>query len=270
MVDTNFLLIRVTYYFKIAMFIIFVATRYNSTGITYMGKRDHLHYLDKQIRKIASLNHRKSMGILPTNEETNFMLKLGRFIAERAKFKEVSIELQYREIFFFGIFFYRFRSLQVEINFIDVTTKMQKLVDMQGGLSFRLDNKTFDPNVIFGNPSPHGMKLLEVDLICTGHDSEDFTDKREMTISGYPRNVIPGKNGRFVICCHDLDEEEERTRIAEMLAKEERRKIREARLLAKTGISTSGSGKEYMSINFNYGSSNATSAFKLSNLMTSR
>lgn len=47
------------------------------------------------------------------------------------------------------------------------------------------------------------MKLLEIELVCTGHDSENHTDNREMTLMGYPRNVIPGKNGRFVILCYD-------------------------------------------------------------------
>ena len=37
--------------------------------------------------------------------------------------------------------------------------------------------------------------MLEIELMCTGHDSENFTDKREMTLSGYPRNVIPGMIG---------------------------------------------------------------------------
>ena len=50
--------------------------------------------------------------------------------------------------------------------------------------------------------------------MCTGHDSENYTDIREVTLSGYPRNVIPGKNGRFVVACHDLDAHAEEKRLA--------------------------------------------------------
>jgi hypothetical protein len=84
------------------------------------------------------------------------------------------------------------RLLQLDVNFIDITTKLQTMVDQQGGMSFILNRETFDPNKAFGNPTPFGVKLLEIDLVCTGHDSENYTDKRELTVSGYPRNVIPG------------------------------------------------------------------------------
>lgn len=178
---------------------------------------------------------------------------------------------------------------QMDVNFFDVTSKMQQLVDEQGGLSFKLNKQTFDPNMTFGDPTKQGVNILEVDLVCTGHDSENYTEKREMTVSGYPRNVIPGiynlfhlylslnitlltcigKNGRFVILCRALDEEDERTRIAKHLAKEEKKRARELKQLMRAGMETSSDGKETMSINFQYGSS-ASAACKAPPMMSSK
>lgn len=42
-------------------------------------------------------------------------------------------------------------------------------------------------------------KLLEVSIICHGHDSESRTEKNEVTESGYPRNFIMGKQTKFLI-----------------------------------------------------------------------
>ena len=37
---------------------------------------------------------------------------------------------------------------------IDITKKVQRIAEQQGGLILRLDRKTFDPNFVFGNPLP--------------------------------------------------------------------------------------------------------------------
>lgn len=36
--------------------------------------------------------------------------------------------------------------------FIDITNKVQRIVEMQGGLELIISKKDFDPNFTFGNP----------------------------------------------------------------------------------------------------------------------
>ena len=213
-----------------------------SYGITWRGKREHLLDLQKKIRKISSINHRKSMGMLPTLEENQLVSKLASYKVQIAEFQTV------------------------EPTFVDVTKKMKTLVDLQGGMSFVLDRHKFDPNNVFGNPCEHGMKLLEVELICTGHDSENTTDKREMTLEGYPRNVIPGKNGRYVIACWDLDPDEERHRIGKHLQHEERRKRKALRALARAGMES----KESNMVSLNMHQASAGRQIELEQIFSSR
>lgn len=82
---------------------------------------------------------------------------------------------------------------------IDITKKVQRIGEQQGGLVLKLDRKSFDPNFVFGNPLPGVKKLLEVSILCHGHDSESQTDSNEVTESGYPRNFIMGKQAKFLI-----------------------------------------------------------------------
>jgi hypothetical protein len=108
------------------------------------------------------------LGVQPSLEELHLIPRLEGLVKQKDEFKVMSI------------------------NFFDITQKMQKIVDSQGGLSFVLKKSSFDPTLAFGDATNAQVNILEVDLVCTGHDSENYTDKREMTVSGYPRNVIPG------------------------------------------------------------------------------
>ena len=49
-----------------------------------------------------------------------------------------------------------------------------------------------------------GMKkLLEVQISCQGHDSERYTDSRDITGEGFARNFITAKNARLVVTVTD-------------------------------------------------------------------
>ena len=41
---------------------------------------------------------------------------------------------------------------EAEPAYIDITNKVQRMVEMQGGLEFVLNKRDFDPNFTFGNP----------------------------------------------------------------------------------------------------------------------
>ena len=215
-------------------------------GVSWTGKRDHLLGIQKKLRRIGRINHRKTMGQLPSAEEIRLVSKYEMFKAEKEAFKKV------------------------EISYIDITKKMQTLCDKQGGMSLTLNHHQFDPNAMFGNPTPSGLKLLEVDIVCTGHDSENYTDTREVTVSGYPRNVIPGKNGRFVVACHDLDAHTEEKRLAKIHAKDERKRMKalKAMIRHRGGQEGAEKGDQMMSMNFTFGSTALLN--KGEELMTSR
>jgi hypothetical protein len=36
----------------------------------------------------------------------------------------------------------------------EITSKVQRMIEMQGGLELVIDKKDFDPNFTFGNPKP--------------------------------------------------------------------------------------------------------------------
>jgi hypothetical protein len=67
----------------------------------------------------------------------------------------------------------------------------------------------------------------------------------------------------------DLDPELERLRLEKLQAKEERRKLREAKQLARSGMMKDNAGKETMSINFQFGSTTAGRAIE-KDIMLSR
>jgi hypothetical protein len=199
-----------------------------SYGITPSGRRERLLTLGQQMRKIYAIEHKMKAGLVMQVEDVAIMRNKEKIIAERNYFKDT------------------------ECKFVDVSDKMQRLVDL-GRNSFVLDKHKFDANGLFTNPipaysqeefaanriempkpgqpgygqpfdvrhhkghhghhghhkthhhAPHGIanKLLEVQIICQGHDSEKQTDSREVTLSGYPRNFITGKAARFCIPVRD-------------------------------------------------------------------
>ena len=193
-----------------------------SYGITPSGRRERLLTLGQQMRKIYQIEHKMKAGLVMQVEDVAIMRNKDKIIAERNYFKNT------------------------ECKFVDVTTKMQRLVDL-GRNAFVLDKHKFDANGLFSNPipayspeefaaahiaptspghhghghhghghhghghhhrAPHGIanKLLEVQIVCQGHDSEKQTDSREVTLSGHPRNFITGKAARFCIPVRDEKE----------------------------------------------------------------
>jgi hypothetical protein len=85
-------------------------------------------------------------------------------------------------------------------NFIDVTSKLQSIVDgYKEGTYFMIDKNHFDANAVFSNPIPGRRKLLEFRLHCQGHDSERLTDSSETTSGGNPRNFIMSASRYFCI-----------------------------------------------------------------------
>lgn len=45
---------------------------------------------------------------------------------------------------------------------IEITGKVQTMIEQQGGLELILDKKEFDPNFVFGNPSPVRSILFSI------------------------------------------------------------------------------------------------------------
>jgi hypothetical protein len=148
-------------------------------GISAQGKTEWMKHLNSLINRISYIEHRKAMKMQVKPSEARLIHKKQDLIAEREALKDC------------------------EPKCIDVTKKVQRIGEQQGGLVLKLDRKTFDPNFVFGNPLPGVKKLLEVAILCHGHDSESLTDSNEVTESGYPRNFIMGKQMKFMIPVQD-------------------------------------------------------------------
>lgn len=156
-----------------------IFVEYASYGISAQGKSEWMKHLTSLINKIAYIEHRKSLKMQVKPSEARLVHKKNDLIAERNTLKDC------------------------EPCCVDITKKVQRIGEQQGGLVVKLDRKTFDPNFVFGNPLPGVKKLLEVSILCHGHDSESQTDSNEVTESGYPRNFIMGKQARFLIPVSD-------------------------------------------------------------------
>ena len=135
--------------------------------------------VSKEIAKINAIEHRRSLGMLVQAHEVKHIKDKPALVDLKRRFKEMPIK------------------------FVDISEKMQAIADQKGAGGVLKLGKIFQPNMVFGNPHPGEMKLLECSLICHGHDSERRTDSYEMTPSGYPRNVILGKESRFNIIAAD-------------------------------------------------------------------
>lgn len=157
--------------------IVFVARA--TYGITPTAKKDRLDALHRDLKQITAIEHRKAQGLPIQPEEV-------KLLRARAQLEATRDQL-----------------LQSPSNFFDVTVKVQKIVDEKKYM-IRLDRKTFDPNIVFGNPCPNQPKLLDIHLDCQGHDSEKLAESNEMTDTGYARNYIAVKKGRFNVLVHDL------------------------------------------------------------------
>jgi hypothetical protein len=152
-------------------------------GITPTARKDRLDYLHKQLTKIQYLEHRKREGIPLTPEEFLLVKQKSTFQKQKEQF------------------------LNADIKFIDISQKLQKIAD-NGKNRLFLDPKSFDCNAIFGNPCPGLPKILECHLDCQGHDSERETLSNEMTETGYARNYITVKTGRFNVVIEDNEKGE--------------------------------------------------------------
>jgi hypothetical protein len=156
--------------------IIYVQTA--TYGITPTARRDRLDVINKDLKKIAYIEHRIREGFKIQAEDMK-LFKSKRFLQEQ------------KELF-----------THLPTNFIDVSVKLQTLAD-KGGITLTLDRQSFDPNAVFGNTSPGAPKILEVLLDCQGHDSERTTDSIEMMDTGYSRNFITVKKARYNIIVDD-------------------------------------------------------------------
>jgi hypothetical protein len=148
-------------------------------GITPFGKRDKIRSLEREIFDIKAFEHKLLQGEILSVED-----------AHRIKNKKQPLIDELTML------------RNAPTTFLNVTSKMQTIADLSG-TSLLLDKLNFDPNAVFGNPLPGIHKLLEVSLVCYGHDSERLTDSVETTKGGYPRNFITNKNAKFFITVED-------------------------------------------------------------------
>lgn len=147
-------------------------------GVTPTGRKDHVAHIKRELRKIYAIETKIKLGMIISPDEMFFLRKKEALEEEKRIFQNIPI------------------------NFIDISKKVQTLAD-EGGSCLFIDKKTFDPNSSFSNPSKGNHKLLEINVLCYGHDSERQTDSKDMTGSGHPRNFITRKNARFIISVHD-------------------------------------------------------------------
>jgi hypothetical protein len=147
-------------------------------GVTPTTRRDRLESIAKDLRNIASIEHRQREG-LPVQVE------------ELAEIRNKSELLRLQDLF-----------RNVPIKFVDVASKVQKIADIQKTM-LSISKADFDPNFVFGNPLIGCPKILEVSIDCQGHDSEKITSLDEMMDTGYTRNFITMKKARFNIVVED-------------------------------------------------------------------
>ncbi len=147
-------------------------------GITPTARKDCLDTIHKQLKKIEYIEHRKREGLVVQPEDVVYCKRKPDLLRLRKVFQEAPTK------------------------FVDICVKLQHIADQQGK-SLLLERSAFDPNAVFGNPLPGLPKLLQVYVDCQGHDSEKVTELNEMQETGYARNFITMKKGRFNIVVED-------------------------------------------------------------------
>lgn len=147
-------------------------------GVTPIGRKERLMTIEKELQAIQIIKHRLEMGMQMQPEDVKTLSQEANIREERDVFRSVAC------------------------NFVDVRAKLQRLAD-SGITSLHLNKDSFDPNAVFGNPTKGVKKILEVSITCSGHDSERYTDSKEMTESGYSRNFITSKSNRYLIVVND-------------------------------------------------------------------
>jgi hypothetical protein len=148
-------------------------------GITPSSRKDRLDFIAKQLKRIDMIDHRRVQGLPVQPEDILFLRNRGLLLEQRTIYQNAPTK------------------------FIDVSEKLQRLAD-KGRYQLHLDKDSFDPNTVFGNPSPGHPKILEVLIDCQGHDSERLTDSVEMMDTGFTRNFITVKKNRFNIPVNDF------------------------------------------------------------------
>jgi hypothetical protein len=148
-------------------------------GMTPSGRREYVAKINQQLGKIVAIEHRKREG-LPVQAHEVALFK------SKASLQELKQTL-----------------LNMEIKFIDISIKLQGMIDATGGVRLLMQKDSFDPNDVFGNPLPGLPKLLECHLDCQGHDSEKYTESTEMTETGYARNYIKLQRSRYAVVVKD-------------------------------------------------------------------
>lgn len=137
-----------------------------SYGITEKGKREYIHSLAKKISLCDAIEHRRKIG-MPAKADEVALLRSKPKLLEQLKLMQATSPVS-----------------------TDIRDKLQEYADSQGGLALVLKKETFDPNREFGNISPNCAKLIEATVFCQGHDCNAMTSSDEITIFGFPKNVL--------------------------------------------------------------------------------
>eukprot|EP01031_Cornospumella_fuschlensis_P037973 gene37973-46131_t len=147
-------------------------------GITPTARQAKLEQLDAQIAKAVAVEHKASQGLPVQPDEV-------RLLRAKPQLQELRRVLE-----------------QAQANYLDVSVKLQRLVDVKK-YAVELSRRAFDCNAVFGNPCPGLPKILDVYLECEGHDSEKQTESNDMSATGFARNYIAIKNAHFSIMVSD-------------------------------------------------------------------
>lgn len=96
--------------------------------VAWFYVQERLLNLSSKVKKILAVEHRLKQGLAMQVEDVVLMKNKEKVLAERKYFKDT------------------------ETKFVDITPKMQKIVDL--GRNALVLDKSFDPNAVFGNPIP--------------------------------------------------------------------------------------------------------------------
>ena len=167
-------------------------------GLTPTARRDRLDFIGKQLKAVQRIEHRVREGMVVQADEIALLRSKKNIIAQRDLFASlptgiVSLTLLLQSsrlnVHHWYVYIYLFihpsihpsihQSIHLFVStlvlfmracwfgymqcavFVDVSVKLQQLAD-KGGVEFILDCQHFDPNFVFGNPSPGVPKILEV------------------------------------------------------------------------------------------------------------
>lgn len=132
-------------------------------GLTENGIKERCQQLNRWINTCVTLKDKRKIGLPIKVKDRQFMKKEDAFrwadtlhVALPLLFPCPQRVLSTDALFWFFLFLIRRAELEqlqdATPAHIDITNKVQRIVEMQGGLEFILNKKEFDPNFTFGNP----------------------------------------------------------------------------------------------------------------------